>query len=303
MTVPGELGKRRHVNSKRGTRGDRNLRKEMEKASTRDREENNGKTETISPNKRNKSKEREGTKVQTVTPGQKTPRGRAQWRSQETRTATQGIDGHHAGTHEHERDLGVANNRSLGLAGKTRGCCLPQRQTMVPLQCRATVISPWGVVFSALQYCCWLPCCWCQVSFRDAKEHASKVWGKMEKVKRHCVVSGPERLKPRPRLRCRWRVFLRRRDGSLSTLMLHGTTSGVPSLLSVQSASSKRQLQLVPAVVAVVPGQVSWKRQKRSSLGKAFSFSSKGWWVSQTQVGEGRIAGSPGTGGWFGRTW
>ena len=36
-------------------------------------------------------------------------------------------------------------------------------------------------------------------------------------------------------------------------------------------------LHLVPAVVAVVPDQESWKRQKRCSLGKAASFSSKGW--------------------------
>ena len=40
------------------------------------------------------------------------------------------------------------------------------------------------------------------------------------------------------------------RDTSLPTLILLGTTSGVPSLLRVQSTRSKRQLQFVPAAVA-----------------------------------------------------
>ena len=55
-----------------------------------------------------------------------------------------------------------------------------------------------GVMLCPSLLCC-LPCVW-PVPFRDAKEHASKVWGKITKVKRNSNVSRPERLKPGPRL-------------------------------------------------------------------------------------------------------
>ena len=56
--------------------------------------------------------------------------------------------------------------------------------------------QPFVCVFSPS--CC-LSCA-LPVSFRDAKEHASKVWGKTAKVKRNPFVSRLERLKPRLRL-------------------------------------------------------------------------------------------------------
>ena len=60
----------------------------------------------------------------------------------------------------------------------------------------SSAFSPLSCVFSPLR----CPSCALLVPFRDAKDHASKVCGKIAKVPRNPCVSRPERLKPRPRL-------------------------------------------------------------------------------------------------------
>ena len=72
-----------------------------------------------------------------------------------------------------------------------------------------------------------------------------------------------------------------KKDMSLSTILLLGTTSAMPSLLRVQSTSVQQPHLKVPAVLSI---QVPGKRNTRSSLS---SFSSKGRSACQRPLSEG----------------